>query len=91
MEYFAIKDKLTGKYLPLGPARFGHIHATGAALAYLDEAPPRLFLSGGAAACALRWWLKGEMHRNANGQLAILKEREHYVSIAIVSMTLQER
>ena len=91
MEYFAIRDRFTGKYLSWGPIRFGHIHATGAGLAYLDEAPPRLFLSRGAAACARKWWLKGEMHRNDNGQLAILKEREHNIFIVIVSMTLQER
>jgi hypothetical protein len=56
--FYAIKHKLTGRYLPpgLGHGGRGFTHCEPVdGQAY----HPRLFHTLGAAKCALAWWLKG--------------------------------
>lgn len=56
MEYYIIRNKLTGAMLPITRAR----NKTSANLS--RKLPPRLFSRREAAQQALQWWLEGEWH-----------------------------
>lgn len=57
--YYMIRHRPTGMHIPCPDGRSGR----GGTWVELSRFPfpPRLFNTGGAAACALTWWLKGQV------------------------------
>lgn len=58
--YYAIRHRVTGRFLPAMQS-WGFTRSEPVAP---DKAPPRLFITKGAATQALDWWLKGEAYEN---------------------------
>jgi len=59
LQFFIIRDKTTGRYLPPGQGRNGRGTTHQDLIEPCEAFPPRLFHTRQAAQLSLNWWLKG--------------------------------
>lgn len=59
LEFFIIRNKHTGWYLPPGNGRDGRGTTHQDLIEPCEAFPPKLFHTRAAAAASLRWWIQG--------------------------------
>lgn len=92
MIFYAIRNKVTGFFLPQLNRRRGFTHTEPA---QMQCVPPRLFLTAPQAKLALDWWLLGRCYDDGEGALNIAsvssRKRENMeivtINLALLDVT----